>query len=196
LRSMFPGIEVVQDDVRFVDFSNFGSSLLVFGNLPYSFSTDIVFHLLDNSKCIRRAILLLQKEFAERMASPPGSRDYGVLSVGCQLTCSVSLGPEISPESFTPVPAVNSRLVELNFEKSVSHNQRDLSRSDIIRVVRSAFLKRRKKIHNSLKASGNFAGVDVDAAFLRAQIDPARRAETLSIQEFIDLTFELIGKSK
>ncbi len=109
----FPGINIINRDVRKVDFSELGKDLVVFGNLPYVFSTDIVFHLLAHHQVVKRAVLMLQREFAERMAASPGGRTYGVLSVGCQMQADIILGPIISGDSFHPPTSVESRLVEM-----------------------------------------------------------------------------------
>jgi len=189
LRENFPLAKVIQADVREVDFSSLGSDLLVFGNLPYAFSTEIIFHLIEQRCSVKRAVLMLQREFVERMAAPPGGRTYGTISVGAQLWADMRKGPVISGNSFHPRTAVESRLVELTLLK-----QPRFPVSDPLwfrRVVQFSFSQRRKKLVNSLKASGIFVHLDLKEILSGMGIDPGRRAETLSIEEFARLASAL-----
>lgn len=188
LAAKFPDAQIINQDVRTVDFSKIGKNMTVFGNVPYSISTDIVFHLIANAQYCDRAILLLQKEFANRMAAPSGGKDFGVLSVAVQLECDTRLGQVFSGQMFYPTTQVDSRLIELVFRGPQKFGLTAESVKSIKRVVKASFAKRRKKIINSLKASGFFNSVEgLQAAFQATAIDPGRRAETLSIQEFIHL---------
>lgn len=186
LEVRFPDIHIVNQDVRTVRFSDLGNDLVVFGNLPYSFSTEIIFHLIDERAALKRAIIMLQKEFAERMGASPGGRDYGVLSISSQLFCNIRLGPVISGASFHPPTKVQSRVLELQFLQEPRFPIKDIRWFK--QVVKGAFLQRRKKIHNSLKASGIRPGEKIMEALLHADIDSNRRAETLSIEEFVKLS--------
>ena len=186
------GVTVIQSDVRLVDFSEIGEHLVVFGNLPYSFSTDIIFHLMTFASHIERAVLMLQREFAERLAAPPGGKDYGVLSISCQLSATVRLGPVIPGIAFHPPTEVESRLVELRFPSPPPYAVRDLFW--LKRVVSASFIMRRKMLKNSLKGSQIVPGDVVDRALAAVGIDPKRRPETLSINEFITLAEALAGQ--
>lgn len=191
----YPDVQIVNEDVRLVDFSELGQDLVVFGNLPYSFSTDIIFHLIAFSGCISRAVLMLQKEFAERVAAPPGGKSYGVLSISCQLSCDARLGPIVPGNAFHPPTAVDSQVLELTFPKVPRYPVQDLYW--VKRVVSAAFVMRRKMLKNSLRASKIAAGDQIDRAFERSGLDAMRRAETLTIPEFLRLAdalqFEIGG---
>ncbi len=189
LRLRFPQIQVIEGDARSFDFSSVGTALTVFGNLPYVFSTDIVFQLLSYSRILTRAVLLLQREFAERLAAEPGGKEYGRLSIACQLRADVRLGPVIDGRSFHPPTEVMSQLVELRFLKEPRVAVPDLVFFE--KVVKAAFLKRRKKIINSLNSSGFDDFAALESAFKSSAIDPGRRAETLSIEEFAMLTLAI-----
>jgi 16S rRNA (adenine1518-N6/adenine1519-N6)-dimethyltransferase len=187
IKERFPQIKAHCADVREFDFAQLGNNLLVFGNLPYSFSTDIIFHLLDNAHSINRAVLMLQREFAERVSAPPGSRTYGVLSIMTQLRADTRLGPVISGDSFHPKANVESILLELTMLPEPRFGVRDLKW--FRKIVQGAFLQRRKKVRNSLRASGVFPGPELlDQVLKDADIDPDARAEVLSIQDFARLT--------
>ncbi|MCB9029694.1 MAG: ribosomal RNA small subunit methyltransferase A [Deltaproteobacteria bacterium] len=188
LTKKFESAKIVNEDVRFVDFSKLGADLLIFGNLPYSFSTDIVFHLIGSSDSISRAVLLLQKEFVERMAAQPGSKAFGTLSIGCQLFAKVRSGPVFDGSSFHPAANVDSQLVELDFYKE-SRFGFDVSDKMLLRqIVESAFHKRRKKIANSMKLAAQFSSEVIDQALAEAGVDSDARAEHISLQSYVDLT--------
>jgi len=185
IKSTYPAVEVIQDDVRNVDLSKLGSELTVFGNLPYVFSTEIVFHLIRHRSVIKRAILLLQREFVERLKAPPGGRDYGSLSVAVQLWATVRGGAVIPGSAFQPSTAVESQVVELCFRDAPAIPVDDEQLFE--RVVRSSFSQRRKTLANSLSSSGRWSKEVVLAACAKIGVDPVRRAETLSLAEFAQL---------
>lgn len=189
LRQEFPDVSVIEGDFRKVDLTTIGVDLTIFGNIPYIYSTEIIFALIAQRSVVRRAVLLLQKEFAERVAAAPGNRSYGVISVMTQLFCDMRLGPIFGGHEFFPPAAVNSRVLEMTF---LDAPREPCDPKWLRRVVDGAFLKRRKMIHNSLKAA-SFPGALVDAALNHLGIDPSRRAETLSLREFVALADSLRG---
>jgi len=185
----YPTVTVINADVRLLDLSQLGGELVVFGNLPYSFSSDILFLLLDAAAYIKRAVLMLQKEFVKRLCAQPGSRDYGALSIACQLWAGLRPGPVIAGDSFYPVAEVDSQLVELTFLKEPRCRVEDPFLFK--RLVAASFFRRRKKIINSIRAAGAFNEIHLEKIFVRSGIDPNRRAETLSLEEFSQLGAEL-----
>lgn len=187
LRSQYPTIEVIEADARFVEFSEIGEErITVFSNVPYSFSTELVFRLVDCASSIERAVLLLQKEFAERLAASPGSRAYGTTSIACQLVADLRLGPTVGGDSFHPKANVDSRVVELKFHEAPKHTVRNMFWFK--QTVKSAFFKRRKKILNSMNASSVFPELQLAEILEQAAIDPERRPETLSVEEYVSLS--------
>jgi 16S rRNA (adenine1518-N6/adenine1519-N6)-dimethyltransferase len=119
----------------------------VIGNLPYYITSPILFSLLESRSYFQEAILMMQKEVAERLVASPSSKEYGILSVQTQLFSTPELLFDVSPNSFSPPPKVTSSVIRLTFDKPT------LSCSDkmLKRVVRTAFNQRRKKLSNSLK---------------------------------------------
>ena len=186
LKNELPGLNVICADARTVDFRQIGENLTVFGNLPYAFSTEIIFHLIESAAHIQRAVLMLQKEFVERLAASPGGKTYGALSVGCQLHVDIITGPVIPGRSFHPPTAVDSMLMEMRFLKT----PRFAVSSYVMfrRVVRAAFSMRRKKLSNSLRSLGMFSNEMTKEILERAGIDPSRRAETVSVEEYVKLS--------
>jgi 16S rRNA (adenine1518-N6/adenine1519-N6)-dimethyltransferase len=177
LREELSGVEVVEADAKSFDLKAIGQRVVVCGNLPYHLTSPILFHLLDQRSAVRRAVLLLQREVAERIAAPPGGREYGLLSVLVQHVAEVRIGLEVPRRAFTPPPDVESSALVLEFFDSPRAEVRDERRFRAL--VKAAFQQRRKTLRNSLK---KFPGGR--EALERADIDPMRRAETLSVEEF------------
>ena len=154
--------------------------LRLVGNLPYNISTPLLFHLLDQARCIRDMLFMLQKEVVTRLAAAPGGRDYGRLSVMIQYRCAVAQLFDVPPGAFTPPPRVDSAVVRL-----VPHAAPPVAVNDpdrFARLVQAAFASRRKVLRNTLK---NFLRAE---EMLALGIDPTRRAETLSLAEFAALS--------
>lgn len=192
LSKRFPEVGIINADVREVDLAAIGSDLTIFGNLPYSLSTDITLLLLRNARQLRRAVLLLQRQFAERVAAEPGGREYGALTVACRLWADARLGPIIRGDAFHPPTEVESRLIELRFADAPRCG--DIDPAWFERVVRASFAQRRKKVINSIVGSGLAPLARAAAALAAAAIDPSRRAETIALEEFAALARELSSR--
>ncbi len=175
-------LEVINTDALTVDFHALAAErgpLRVVGNLPYNVSTPILFHLLAASPDIVDLHLLLQREVVQRMAAPPGSKARGRLSVMVQYRCTVERLFDVPPGAFHPVPKVTSTFVRLT-----PHREPPVAVADekaLAAVVTAAFGGRRKTLRNSLK------GIVDAEAMARAGVDPGRRAEELTLDEFARL---------
>ena len=150
--------------------------LRVVGNLPYNISTPLLFHLLENSHCIRDMHFMLQKEVVERMVAGPGGKTYGRLSVMLQIRCQVRMLFPIGPGAFQPPPKVDSAFVRLTPYPEPLHGVKDMETFG--RLVTQAFSQRRKTLRNTLK------GMVSPDIMLRCGVDPSSRAETLSPEDF------------
>ena len=170
----------------------------VIGNLPYNITTPIIAKLFEQnqkpeiqslSPPPKLAVLMMQKEVAERLISPPGRKTYGAISVLVQYCAEAELLFAVSREVFAPKPAVDSAVLRLR--------PRDLSGDDpetasrMFRLVRAGFDMRRKTLRNSLPRAG-FSEEMLLAALKAADIDPGRRAETLSPREFYEVAESLL----
>ncbi len=191
LKAKYPAVTFYEEDVRTFDFSALGADLVVYGNVPYSLSTDIVTRLCEYRTVLRSATLLLQREFAERLGAEPETRAYGSLSVAVQRAANTSLGIVVPGTAFHPRANVESRVIRLDFLATPTVEVRD--EAWFTRVVRAAFFQRRKKLSNSLRASTIAPPGTIDDALARAGIDGNRRAETLTIDEFARLSHEIQG---
>jgi 16S rRNA (adenine1518-N6/adenine1519-N6)-dimethyltransferase len=163
---------------------------VVAGNLPYQLSSPILFEVLEQRTHLKRAVFLLQKEVAQRIAAPPGGREYGLLSVLLQAFAHVEVAFEVSAHRFHPPPKVDSAVAVIELLEKPRADVRDVAR--FTKLVKASFAQRRKTLLNSLK-SGRLVEdpAQLVAALQRAGIDGTRRAETLSPAEFATLEREL-----
>ena len=167
-------------------------SFTVCANLPYYITTPIIMRLLEERLPIRKMVVMVQKEVAERMTAKPGSRIYGALSVAVQYYTKPRCEFDISPQSFLPPPAVTSTVVsmEVRTEPAVSVKDEKL----FFRVVKFAFAQRRKTLLNALKGGG-IPAEEASRMLEASGIDGSRRGETLTLQEFANIAdswYELI----
>lgn len=161
-----------------------GRDYAIVGNVPYSISSEICLWLLDSLGTFSRACLLLQKEFAERLAARPGTRGVGSLSVLMQSYGEVSLGPVISGDKFHPRARVDSQLLRFKpFSEPILPKE---ERSSLEKVLRAAFSTRRKTLLNSLQILG-IEKAELETRLSGLGIDPGWRVEKLSLKQFHDL---------
>jgi len=159
----------------------------VIGNLPYNVSSPILARLLDLARStgrLRDATLMLQREVAERVASPPGSRTYGALSILVQLEADIEPMLTLPPGAFTPAPEVWSSVIRLHF-RPPRVLIRDRRRFEAL--VRSLFSQRRKMLANALQPAASSRGGRASDVLREAGIDPSRRPETLHLDELARL---------
>jgi 16S rRNA (adenine1518-N6/adenine1519-N6)-dimethyltransferase len=150
-------------------------------NLPYNISTQIVFRLLEHRGLFRRMVLMFQREVGERLCAQPATKDYGILSVLCQLWYDINPVVQVPPDAFKPPPNVES--IVLLFDPLAEPKTDPGNPLFFQRVVKAAFTQRRKTLRNSLLAGG-FPAVRIDSALGKAGIDGSRRGETLTLEEF------------
>ncbi len=182
-----PGFQLIHDDVLKVNPERWlpPHKVKLVANLPYSISTPVLFRLFEWREHFSFLVLMLQKEVAQRIASAPGSKEYGALSVWSQIHGRVTGKFSVSPEAFYPRPKVKSTVVKLDLypRACIGPDEVPLLRG----VVRAAFGQRRKTLANALAAWLKRERHELEN-FLRAQkIDPGRRGETLSVEEFTRL---------
>jgi 16S rRNA (adenine1518-N6/adenine1519-N6)-dimethyltransferase len=183
-----PNLELLEANALTLDLSSLGPGpCSVVGNLPYNISSPLLFHLIDQRQWVRAATLMFQKEVATRICSSPGSRDYGVPSVLCQYVARVTHCFDVPRGCFYPSPRVDSAVIRLDFKAPPLPDQQYGS---MARTVKAAFSARRKTLRKAL--AGMFSRDAVDAGLAQAGIDPKRRAETLSVEEFEALTGALL----
>ncbi|MEE8638529.1 MAG: 16S rRNA (adenine(1518)-N(6)/adenine(1519)-N(6))-dimethyltransferase RsmA [Candidatus Margulisiibacteriota bacterium] len=153
-----------------------GRKYKIIGNLPYYITAPIIEKILEAKDRPELAVLMAQKEVAERMASAPGSKKYGSFSIFVQYHAETKLDSLVSKSSFHPWPEVSSAIVVLKPHKTPKYEVKN--KKLFFDVVHAAFQQRRKQLKNSLK----------DFSIKSTKINLSRRPESLSIQEFVELT--------
>ncbi|MBN1959979.1 MAG: ribosomal RNA small subunit methyltransferase A [Deltaproteobacteria bacterium] len=157
------------------------TKLTVAGNLPYQLSSRILVSLADAGSVINQAVLLVQREVAERLVSPPGSRIYGLLSVLVQRRFTATIARIVPPGAFFPRPKVHSAIVVLKVQPQQRSAQADES---LVQVARAAFSHRRKMLRSALALVWHIDAALLEPVFAEANIKPTVRAEELGLDEF------------
>jgi len=164
-----------------------GRKLKVIGNLPYQISSPVLFRLMEGASCIEEAVLMLQAEVAERLLAEAGNRDHGILSVMAAYHCDRRRLMRLKPSQFYPPPKVDSTVVHLAFRPWPKEPQVDVEW--LLRVVKAAFSHRRKTLRNSLMGGSlpGLTGGTLDEALGDSGIEPRRRPESLTVEEYVNL---------
>jgi len=171
LRTRWPDLEVLHANALDVDFTRWGAGVLG-GNLPYYAATAIISKFLHNPGQITQGVFLIQREVADRITARPGNRDYGYLSVECQLLSHAEYLFKVPPGAFQPPPKVDSAVIRLRPRKEVSVQDPEA----FLRFVSLCFRQKRKTLRNNLAGQYSF-----EHPLL------ARRAEQLAIADFVEL---------
>ena len=181
LRARFPvdKFTLHEADVLAFDFSILGPGFRAVGNLPYNISTPFLFHLGTFADQLIDGTFMLQKEVVDRMVAAPDTAAYGRLSVMLQYRFNMARMFDVPPGAFTPPPKVDSAIVRL--VPLPATRLRTANETRFANFVSAGFGQRRKTLGNTLKP---FLSADVIASL---GIDPKRRAETLSVAEFVAL---------
>jgi 16S rRNA (adenine1518-N6/adenine1519-N6)-dimethyltransferase len=186
-----PALRLLHNDILKIPLDVFlpAHKVKLVGNLPYSISSPVLFRLLDWRERFSSLVLMMQKEVADRIASAPGVKSYGTLSVHCQVHGRIVEKVAVSPEAFFPKPKVRSAILKIElYEKPlIPAAELPLLRG----LVRSAFGQRRKTLGNVLSGWLKSSKAEVERFLQDQSIDPNRRGETLTIDEFIRLTHAL-----
>ena len=156
-----------------------GVRLKIIGNLPYNISSPVLFHLLPFADRIDMQVVMLQKEVVERMASPPGSKQFGRLSVMLQYRYVIENLFSIPPSAFFPPPKVESAIARLTPRAIIETPAQNLD--DFALIVKQAFAQRRKTLRNTLKVCLTTEQIEL------AGVLPSLRAETLEVADFVNL---------
>lgn len=194
--SDYDNIEIINSDVLKTDFTTLleqneeingqkREGVRILGNLPYYITTPIIMKILEDRVQTDSITIMLQKEVADRIKAQPGSKAYGALSVAVQYYCTVAHVANAPKEIFVPQPKVDSTVIRLDVrkEKPVLLS----SEETFFAVVKAGFGQRRKTLLNSLTGIYGFTKEEIAAVMAAAGIDPVRRAETLSLEEFAAL---------
>lgn len=195
----YSNVTVFYQDILTVDFEKFkeeylkdDSRLVVIANLPYYITTPIIMHLLKSSLPVEVMILMMQKEVANRLEAEPSTKAYGSLSIALQYYTEVKIAFTVPKTVFMPQPNVESAVIRLDVRETPAVQVQDEQLFSTI--VRASFVQRRKTIWNNLRRALNNKEKEglLREAFENSDINPSRRGESLSIQEFGALTDALV----
>ena len=171
-----PHVEIIEGDILSTSLAGIADDLDVVGNLPYYITSDILLHLCASAAVVKRAVLMMQREVADRVAAQPGVRDYGLLSASIQLYAETESLFTLPPSAFSPPPDVYSSVVRLHFAPRFAEMEIDPIGFD--RFLRQAFAQKRKTLSNNLRQ----AGYNDLAAHWPSGLDPQVRAEAVSLE--------------
>lgn len=192
----YPNITIIHQDVLKANVANVITEqfaevedIMVVANLPYYVTTPIIMRLLEEKLPIRGIVVMLQKEVADRIAAKPGSKEYGSLSIAVQYYTVPETVMIVPKTVFVPQPNVDSAVIRLTVREKPAVEVKD--EAFFFTVTRASFAQRRKTILNNLTnqlPAGKEKKEKIVAALSEANIDPSRRGETLSIEEFARLS--------
>ena len=194
----FDNTEVVNEDILKVDINKLvdeklsGGPVKLIANLPYYITTPIVMKFLEEDIPVTDIVVMVQKEVADRMNAVPSTKDYGALSVAVQYYCDTEIVAKAPRHMFIPQPKVDSTVIGLHIreEKKYKADNEQL----FFKTVKAAFGQRRKTLLNSLSSMGVLDKAKIKEVLAEAGIDEKRRGETLSIEEFANLS-NIINKN-
>lgn len=187
--------DIIKADIRgLIDENLDGGPVKLVANLPYYITTPIIMRFLEENINVTDIVVMVQKEVAERMNAQPGGKDFGALSVAVQFYCDTEIVAKVPRHLFVPQPNVDSIVIALRVrpERKYRVDNEDL----FFKVVKAAFGQRRKTLLNSIASMGNLTKDMVKEALEEAGIDPKRRGETLSLDEFANLSNVIGNKLK
>ena len=170
---------------------NMRRKIVVMGNLPYNISSQVLVQLITSRSVVCRAVLMFQKELAQRITAYPGCKEYGRLTVMLRYCSDIKKLADVKAALFFPKPKVDSEVLEFIFKSSPEISAHD--ETVLFKVVKAGFGNRRKTLKNALAASQLDIDSKTAAQLLQlSDIDPDRRAETLDVAEFVTLNNTLI----
>lgn len=191
LANRLSNVELMEENILKFDINrlaeNVGRKIIVIGNLPYNISSQILVKLIKSRAAVITAVLMFQKELARRITAQPGCKDYGRLTVMLGYCAKIKKLADVKAHQFFPKPKVDSQLLEIKFLETIKYPAND--EELLFRVIKGAFGQRRKTLRNAF--AGSELHVDTSTArriLESAGIEPSRRAETLTVSEFVDLS--------
>ena len=193
--ALHDNFEVIHEDVLSVDIKSIVSENMakrgltktrIVGNLPYYITTPIITKLIESEAEFESLTVMMQKEVGDRIEAEPGTKLAGAITYAVHYRCTVDKLCDVSRESFYPVPKVDSVVLRLNMRDELAVNVNN--ENNFFKCIKAGFSMRRKTLLNSLQALDDVNKDDIKRALENANIDPSRRAETLTMEEFAELS--------
>jgi 16S rRNA (adenine1518-N6/adenine1519-N6)-dimethyltransferase len=187
--SAYPNVSVIQGDILAQRVDRLMGAVgpdryTVAANIPYYITSAVIRHLVESAARPARIVLTVQKEVAERICALPGK--MSLLAVSVQYYGRPSLAGTISADSFFPVPEVESAIVRVDLDGAPIRDAQTSAR--LFRIAKAGFSQKRKKLRNTLSAGLRIPAARIEQLLAEAGVDPARRAETVSVDEWINIT--------
>ena len=188
LRTQFPQIEIIEADILDVDLAALrldGERLQVVGNLPFYIASPILLHLFNAGSAIKTAVVMMQREVADRILAAPGSSDYGLLSATAQLFAQLDHILDLPPAAFMPPPKVHSTVVRLTMRSRFI--ELGVEPQPFLRFLKQCFAQKRKTLAKNLRAAG-FDPAQIAHAQQQAHIHTTARAEEIDLERMAALS--------
>lgn len=184
-------VEIIHDDALKLNLQEIWGDQKgwLVGNLPYYITNPLLMHFLEQRQNLFGMIVMVQKEVARRMTAAPGGKEYGILSIAVQLASEARILFEVPPSAFRPQPKVTSAVVSLSIRPFPGF---DCEKKEFFKVVKAAFGQRRKTLANALSTGLHIRKEDIINVLEQSGISENRRAETLSIIDFQEVTKRII----
>ena len=188
----YDNVKVIKQDVLKTDVKKLieeefgGEKVSVAANLPYYITTPIITGLIEGQLPLKNLVVMVQKEVADRITAEPGSKNYGAISVLCQYYTRTELVTIVGADEFVPPPKVDSAVVKMAFRDEPAVSVKD--EKMFFRTVKAAFSQRRKTLLNCLVANFPQNKEEISEIMTSIGIEPTRRGETLSLEEFAKLS--------
>jgi len=179
-------VEVAVADAMKLDYAKLEATSLV-ANLPYNIAVPLVITVLENAPQITSLTVMTQREVGERLAATPGNKSYGQVSVLVGYWARATVAARISRNAFFPVPTVDSVVVRIDRREPP-----EVSYARLNEIVKAAFAQRRKTLRNTLDPLGNSVS-EVERSIHDADVDPSVRPETVSLDEWVAITRQLVS---
>ena len=197
----YDNVEIINADIMKTDLTEIveanrpadGGKVRVIGNLPYYITTPIIMKLLEESVPADSITIMMQKEVADRIKAGPGGKDYGALTVAVGFYCTITHVADAPKEVFVPRPKVDSTVIRLDLRKECPVDLID--QKIFFETVKGGFGQRRKTLLNSLTGVRGLPKPEIADALDAAGIDPKRRDETLSLDEFAAVANEIARRT-
>jgi 16S rRNA (adenine1518-N6/adenine1519-N6)-dimethyltransferase len=183
-------VDAMRYDLKMASRWNGGEPITVVGNLPYHIASQLMFRVVEARAVVKRAVVMVQKEMADRIVAPPGGKEYGALGVMLRTYVDVFTVAKVGAGSFSPPPKIDSTVLRLMPLPGAAPRVPIADEAHYSKVVHAAFGQRRKTLRNALQAV--FEKEAVDAALAATGIDGGRRGETLDIPEFAAVAAALV----
>ncbi len=185
VKAKFPNVKFFNEDFLNFSLKDFHKEdFRIVGNIPYHITSPIIFKMIESVDIIKDSVLLIQKEVAQRIVAKPNSKEYGILSVLLGYFTNTKIAFHVSPNVFFPKPKVYSSVIHISFKKE----REKIDEKLFVKIVKAAFNHRRKTLKNSLLNS-----IFKDCNLKNLELDLNKRAEELTVEDYVNLTKQIMG---